>query len=120
MTCSAQIRRTGPFGVGHTMIAFDISGLSFSAERVTEIALQTKASLPARMPRLFDDGSQVKTSGVMHSLNRARTYLMASIVFFELIATLPLSSWSLAPKDQSTARIAMLVSSSCESPIPTG
>ena len=43
---------------------FDISGLSFSAERVTEMAFCTKESFPERMPRLFDDGSHEKTSAV--------------------------------------------------------
>ena len=68
MTCSAAIRRTGPFKAGLTQIFLDISGLSFSAVRVTEIALQTKESFPARIPRLFEEGSQVKTSGVSVSL----------------------------------------------------
>ena len=44
------------------------SGLSFSAVRVTEMALQTKDARPASIIRLLDAGSQVKTSGVMDSL----------------------------------------------------
>ena len=47
-------------------------------------------------------------------------YFRASIVCFELIVTLPASSCSAPPKDQSRARIAMLVSSSCERPMPHG
>ncbi len=120
MTCSAAIRRTGPFSACAIWIAFDISGLSFSAERVTEIAFATNESLPARMPRLFDDGSQVKTSGVIVSLKRAFMNLTASSVCLELIVTAPFSSCSAPPYDQRSARTAMLVSSSCESPMPTG
>jgi len=62
------MRATGPFKAGRSWIALDISGLSFSAVRVTEMAFWTKESLPARMPRLFDDGSHVKTSAVSVSL----------------------------------------------------
>ncbi len=40
---------------------------SRSAVRVTEIALQTNDALPARIIRLFEEGSQVKTSGVIVS-----------------------------------------------------
>ena len=58
------MRRTGPRNAGVIWMFFDISGLSFSAERVTEIAFCTYESLPDRMPRLFDEGSQEKTSGV--------------------------------------------------------
>ena len=49
-------------------IFFAISGFSRSAVRVTEIALQTNDARPARIIRLFEDGSQVKTSGVIVSL----------------------------------------------------
>src|SRR5947208_8900413 len=44
----------------------------------------------------------------------------ASMVCLELIVTLPASSCSAPPKDQSRARMAMLVSSSCPRPTPQG
>ena len=97
-----------------------MSGLSFSAVRVTEMAFATYESFPARMPRLFEDGSQVKTSPVCASFCRARMNFSASTVCGELITTRPSASCSEAPKDQSRARMAMLVSSSCESPMPIG
>src|SRR5207253_2673201 len=110
MTCSAAMRRTGPFKAGVNPIFFDISECSRSAVRVTEIALQMNDALPARIIRLLEEGSHVKTSGVIASLYRARTYFRASIVSFELIATLPASSCSAPPNDQRTARRAMLES----------
>ena len=47
-------------------------------------------------------------------------YLMASTVDFELMVTAPCSSCSAPPKDHRSARTAMFVSSSWDSPIPTG
>src|SRR5512135_1116480 len=47
-------------------------------------------------------------------------YFRASMVFFELIVTLPASSCSAPPNDQSRARRAMLESSSCDRPMPHG
>src|SRR5512143_4029102 len=88
--------------------------------RVTEMALATKDSLPASMPRLFDEGSQVNTSGVSDSWYRAFIYFKASMVALELMVTLPCSSCSDPPNDHNRARSAMLVSSSCDSPIPHG
>src|SRR6266566_421542 len=44
----------------------------------------------------------------------------ASMVSLELMVTLPISSCSAPPKDQRRARMAMLVSSSWESPRPQG
>ena len=68
MTCSAVMRRAGPWSAGTRPIFLASSGLSFSAVRVTEIALHTKDARPASIIRLLDAGSQVKTSGVMDSL----------------------------------------------------
>ena len=62
------MRRTGPLSAGVRPIFFDMSERSRSAVRVTEIALQTNDALPARIIRLFEEGSQVKTSGVIVSL----------------------------------------------------
>src|SRR5215813_1590264 len=76
--------------------------------------------LPASMARLFDDGSQVKTSGVSDSWKSAFMYFSASMVSLELMVTLPASSCSAPPYDQRRARSAMLVSSSCERPRPQG
>src|SRR3954453_7407018 len=101
-------------------MALDISGLSFSAERVTEMALATYESFLARMPRLFDDGSHEKTSAVIVCLYSSRTYFTASTVFFEFSTTLPCWSCSEPPYDQRMARMTMFVSSSCDSPMPTG
>ena len=67
MTCSAAMRRTGPCRAGTRPIFRASSGLSFSAVRVTEMALHTKDARPASIIRLFDAGSQVKTSGVIAS-----------------------------------------------------
>ncbi len=120
MTCSAAIRRTGPLSAGTSWIFFDMSGLSFSAVRVTEMAFATYESLPARIPRLFEDGSQVKTSPVSDSLNSARMNLSASMVCGELMTTLPSASCSEAPKDQSNPRKIMFESSSCDRPRPQG
>ena len=44
----------------------------------------------------------------------------ASTVCLELMVTLPASSCSAPPKDHKRARMAMLVSSSCERPMPHG
>src|SRR6185312_1137853 len=46
--------------------------------------------------------------------------LSASTVCLELMVTLPASSCSAPPKDHKRARMAMLVSSSCERPMPQG
>jgi len=43
------------------------AGLSFSPWRVMEMALSATEMVPASIARLFDEGSQVKTSGVMVS-----------------------------------------------------
>src|SRR5262249_53689526 len=109
-----------PFNAGVSQILADISGLSFSAVRVTEMALLTKESFPAMMPRLLEDGSHVKTSGVMVSLKSERMYLTASMVGLELLATLPSSVCSAPPNDQRSLRSAMFESSSWERPTPTG
>ncbi len=68
MTCSAAMRRTGPFRAGTRPIFFAISGFSFSAVRDTEIAFWTKEARPASIIRLFEAGSQVKISAVSVSL----------------------------------------------------
>src|ERR1043165_1897604 len=120
MTCSQAMARTGPRSAGRSWIFFDISGLSFSAEGGPERASATYESFPARMPRLFDDGSHEKTSAVMHCLYSSRTYFTASTVCFELSDGLPCASCSEPPNDQRIERMAMFVSSSCESPMPTG
>src|ERR1043165_6387972 len=120
MTCSQAMRRAGPASAGRIWIFFDISGLSFSAARVTEMAFATYESFPARMPRLFDDGSHEKTSAVIVSLYSSRMNFTASTVFFEFSTTLPFLSCTEPPYDHSSARMAMFVSSSCESPMPTG
>src|ERR1043165_7278621 len=120
MTCSQAMRRTGPASAGRSWIFFDISGLSFSAERVTEMAFATYESFPARMPRLFDDGSHEKTSAVMHCLYSSRTYFTASLAFYELSDGLPCASCNEPPYAQRMERMAMLVPSSCERPMPTG
>src|ERR1700688_46228 len=120
MTCSHAMRRTGPLSAGVSWIWRDISGLSFSAARVTEMAFSTKEALPDRMARLFEEGSQVNTSAVSVSLYKERMNLTASTVFLELIVTAPASFCSAPPKPHSRERIAMLVSSSCDRPIPHG
>src|SRR5581483_5037251 len=98
----------------------DMGLCSRSAWRVIEMAFITKDVFPASMARLLDDGSQVKTSGVSVSWNNAFMYFNASTVALELMVTLPCSSCSEPPNDHNKARIAMLVSNSCESPTPHG
>src|SRR5260370_25754262 len=120
MTCSHAMRRTGPLSAGVSWLCFDISGLSFSAARVTEMALSTKEALPDRMARLWEEGSQVNTSEVSVSFHKERMNLTASTVFLELIVTTPASFCSAAPKLHIRERIAMLVSSSCDRPMPHG
>src|ERR1700739_3264879 len=85
-----------------------------------EMAFATYETRPASIAWLFDGGVQVKTSGVSDSWYRAFMYLSASIVCGELMVTFPTSSCSAPPKDHSKARMAMLVSSSCDSPKPHG
>src|ERR1700756_5638635 len=85
-----------------------------------EMAFATYETRPASMAWLLDGGVQVKTSGVSDSWYRAFMYFNASIVFLELIVTFPASSCSAPPNDQSSARMAILLSSSCESPRPQG
>src|SRR5215467_6902895 len=72
------------------------------------------------MAWLLEGGVQVNTSLVSVSWNKAFIYFRASIVFFDLMVTLPARSCSAPPKDHSKARMAMLVSSSWASPIPHG
>src|SRR6185503_1282789 len=120
MTCSAAIRRVGPLSALQIPILPEIGFLSFSAVRVTEIAFCTNDTWPASIARLFDDGSQVNTSAVCDSLYSALANLSASTVCLELMTTLPASSCSAPPNDHSSARSAMLVSSSCENPRPHG
>src|SRR5579864_6916743 len=120
MTCSAAMRRTGPFGVWQIMMWLEMGECSRSAWRVIEIAFATYDVFPASMARLLEEGSHVNTSGVSDSWKRAFTYFKASTVCLELIVTLPCSSCSDPPKDQRMARMAMLVSSSCASPNPQG
>src|SRR5690349_3639134 len=120
MTCSAAIRRAGPLSALQMPILLEIGFLSFSAVRVTEIAFWTNETWPASIARLFDDGSQVKTSAVSDSENSALVYFSASIVSLELMTTLPSASCSAPPNDHSSARSAMLVSSSCDRPSPHG
>src|SRR5512141_2074427 len=114
------MRRTGPFGALQIMMWLEMGLCSRSAWRVTEMALATNDVLPASIARLFEDGSQVKTSDVSDSWNNAFMYLSASMVALELMVTLPCSSCSAPPNDHNRARIAMLVSSSCDSPSPHG
>jgi hypothetical protein len=59
--------RTGPASAFVSWIWRDISGFSFSAVRVVEMAFRTRESFPETTPRLLDEASQVKTSGVMVS-----------------------------------------------------
>src|SRR5262249_5090995 len=120
MTCSAAIRRTGPLSARKVMVLVEIGSFSRSACRVIEIAFITNEVLPASIARLFDAGSQVNTSGVSDSWNSAFMNLSDSIVALELRVTLPASSCSAPPNDHSSARIAMLVSSCCDRPIPHG
>src|SRR3984893_1015999 len=112
MTCSQAMRRTGPLSAGVSWICFDISGVSFSAERVTEMAFSTKEALPDRMARFLEEGSQVNTSAVSVSLYKERMNLTASTVFLELITTTPASFCSAPPKLHRQARSALLESSS--------
>src|ERR1051325_7151990 len=100
MTCSAAMRRTGPLSALHRPIFDDSGFLSCSAVRVTEMAFCTNDTWPASMARLFDDGSQVKTSDVCDSVCSAFMYFSASMVSLELMVTLPLSSCSAPPNDQ--------------------
>src|ERR1700756_5066835 len=72
------------------------------------------------MAWLLEGGVQVKTSGVSDSSKSAFMYFRASMVFLELMVTLPASSCSAPPNDHSRARMAMLVSSSCDNPRPHG
>src|SRR6185437_351763 len=83
-------------------------------------AFDTYETFPASIAWLFDGGVQVNTSGVSDSSYRAFMNFNASIVFLELMVTLPASSCSAPPNDHKRARIAMLVSNSCESPNPHG
>ena len=59
--------RTGPRSAFASWIWRDISGFSFSAVRVVEMAFSTRESLPETTARLLDDASHVKTSAVMVS-----------------------------------------------------
>src|SRR6266568_5781896 len=120
MTCSAAMRRTGPFSALQIMILLEIGCFSRSACRVIEIAFITNEVLPASMARLLFDGSQVNTSAVSDSWYSAFMYFTASSDCLELSVTLPASSCSAPPNDQSSARIAMLLSSSCDRPMPQG
>ena len=120
MTCSAAMRRTGPRRAGVRPIFRAISGFSFSAVRVTEIALVMKDPRPASIIRLLEDGSQVNTSGVIVSRYSARRNFRASTVPRESMTTRPSSSCSAPPKAQSSPRRLMFESTSWESPMPTG
>jgi hypothetical protein len=71
-----------------------MSGLSFSATRVVEMAFKTTETFPETTARLLEEASQVKTSGVMVSSKRALTNLMASRVCLELRIRFPASSCS--------------------------
>ncbi|MCY1295901.1 hypothetical protein D9M70_452640 [compost metagenome] len=72
------------------------------------------------MARLLDDGSHASTSGVIVSWNSALTNFTASTVFFEFSTTVCRSSCTEPPKAYRMARIAIAVSSSADSPTPTG
>ena len=65
--CSRPMRRTGPLQVLITQIFFDISGFSFSAVLVMEMAFRATEIFPASMALLLEDGSQLKTSSVIVS-----------------------------------------------------
>src|SRR6516225_802612 len=121
MTCSSPIALTGPLSALASCIFREMSNIPlFSASRVIEMALTAREHLPASIHRLFEDVSQVKTSGVMVSSKRDFTNLMASRVCFELRVGLPTSSCSWAPHEYMMVRMAIDVSSSWERPIPTG
>ena len=51
-----------------SQILSEIGILSFSAVRVTEMALSTSEDLPASIARLLEEASQASTSGVMASV----------------------------------------------------
>src|SRR3972149_6805502 len=112
MTCSRPMRRTGPLGVLITMIFFEISGFSFSAVRVMEMALQATEILPAIMALLLEEGSQLKTSSVIVSSYRALTNLTASSVSLEFRTTLPSLSGAEDPEEYNVAPMALLGSGS--------
>lgn len=120
MTCSSPIRRTGPLHALASQIFLAMSGAVFSAVRVMEMAFKAREPLPEIMKRLFAEASQVKTSSVMHSSNRAFTNLTASNVSLESRHGLPSASWTEDPKEYMMARMAILVSISEASPMPTG
>src|SRR2546429_5109151 len=54
MTCSAAMRRTGPFSAGLIMILLSIGRCSLSDWRVMEMAFATKETRPASMAWLLD------------------------------------------------------------------
>src|SRR5215831_6601805 len=114
------MRRTGPFSARLIMILLFSGFFSRSAWRVMEMALATYETWPPSIAWLLEGGVQVNTIGVSVSVYNALANFRASIVFFELMVTLPASSCSAPPKDHNSARSAILVSSSWENPRPQG
>ena len=61
------VRPAGPRGGGAIAIFEPMGSRSFSAERVMEMAFITNDDCPASIARLFEDGSQASTAGVIAS-----------------------------------------------------
>ena len=112
--------RTGPWAALASQMSSVTAIFLVSPVRVMEMALRASDPFPASMKRLFDEGSQAITSGVIASWNRALTNLIASRVCFELSTRLPSGSWTDAPNEYMIVRKAIPVSISAERPMPTG
>src|SRR5215470_10436110 len=102
---AAEWARSG----GLKMMRPELCGCFLSAARLTEIAFSVHDTAPDKSALALEDAFQVKTSGLSHSSYSAFTYLRASTVLFELIATCPCSSWTAPPKDHRIACSAILL-----------
>src|SRR3954468_8838646 len=121
MTCSqAHPVPRGPLSAGTKKMSSAIGSLLSGAVREAEIEFRMYDVWRAFRAWLLEAAFQLITAGVMPASYSRLAKLRASSAWSDLRTTFSLASWIDPSNDQSMARDAMLVSSSCDMPIPIG